>query len=61
MQQEIFATRQAFEQQVVELLAADPARAKELMTRHCIEWGDKVVARAWQLGDALWTKYDEKF
>jgi hypothetical protein len=24
-------------------------------------WGNKVVDRAWKLGDELWTKYDEKF
>jgi dipeptidase len=25
------------------------------------EWGTKVVNKAWELGDFLWTKYDEKF
>jgi len=26
-----------------------------------IEQGDRVVDKAWELGDLLWTKYDEKF
>jgi len=26
-----------------------------------MEWGEKVVQKAWDLGDMLWTRYDEKF
>ena len=33
----------------------------ELIGEEEIEWGNKVVDRAWELGDFLWTKYDEKF
>ena len=32
-----------------------------LMTEFTLKWGDKVVNKAWKLGDFLWTKYDEKF
>ena len=43
------------------LFFRDPARVRELLTGHCVQWGSKVVERAWRLGDELWTKYDEKF
>ena len=33
----------------------------ELMTEFTLKWGDKVVDKAWKLGDFLWTKYDEKW
>lgn len=33
----------------------------EIMTEFTLRWGDKVVNKAWKLGDFLWTKYDEKF
>ncbi|MFW6224150.1 MAG: dipeptidase, partial [Bacteroidota bacterium] len=33
----------------------------ELLTTYTNTWGEKVVTRAWLLGDELWTKYDEKF
>jgi hypothetical protein len=26
-----------------------------------MEWGEKVVQKAWELVDMLWTRYDEKF
>jgi len=61
MQQELFANRADFERRARELFATDPERAREMLTRDSVAWGEKVVARAWQLGDELWTKYDEKF
>ncbi len=33
----------------------------EYLTNYTNDWGDKVVDKAWELGDLLWTKYDEKF
>jgi hypothetical protein len=31
------------------------------VTAFSMQWGDRVVAETWKLGDYLWTKYDEKF
>jgi dipeptidase len=39
-------------------------KRKELasyLTGYSTEWGEKVVRKAWELGDMLWTRYDEKF
>lgn len=33
----------------------------EFLTKYTNEWGEKVVKKAWDLGDFLWTKYDELF
>ena len=33
----------------------------EFLTQYSNDWGDKVVRKAGDLGDFLWTKYDEKF
>ena len=33
----------------------------EFVTTYTNDWGNKVVNKAWKLGDFLWTKYDEKF
>lgn len=38
-----------------------PQRTIEFLTAYTDEWGNRVVDRAWELGDFLWTKYDEKF
>lgn len=36
-----------------------PAKAIDILTRYTIEQGDKAVNMAWDLGDYIWTKYDE--
>jgi len=39
----------------------NPQKARTFLTDYSIKWGEKVVNECWQLGDFLWTKYDEKF
>ncbi len=36
-------------------------KRKSILTQETIKWGDYVVKKAWEMGDAFWTKYDEKF
>jgi dipeptidase len=61
LQDELFANQAALEEKALRLLKRDPDKAREFLTDYSIEWGDKVVERAWRLGDELWTRYDEKF
>jgi dipeptidase len=61
MQRELFANQTALEEKALDLLKTDHEKCKALLTNYTIEWGNKVVQRAWRLGDELWTKYDEKF
>jgi hypothetical protein len=49
------------EQKALMLYKENPAEAVKFLTNYFNDWGTKVVERAWQLGDELWTKYDEKF
>ena len=61
MQHELFERQANFDAQALDLYKVDPAQARAYLTGVAIEWGDKVVKQAWDLGDLLWTKYDEKF
>jgi len=61
MQTELFANQKSTEDKALELLKSDPDKAKKHLTGYGIFWGNKVVEKAWDLGDFLWTKYDEKF
>jgi dipeptidase len=61
MQMELFANQKATEDKALELLKDDPEKAKKHLTGYGVFWGNKVVEKAWELGDFLWTKYDEKF
>ncbi|RLD66867.1 MAG: peptidase C69, partial [Bacteroidetes bacterium] len=61
-QEELFDGQAAFEEQALDLYKR--GKKEELvnyLTGHTMEWGDKVVEKAWELGDMLWTRYDEKF
>jgi dipeptidase len=61
LQQEMFDNQSKVERKALQLLKKDPRLAREYLTGYGIEWGDRVVAECWKLGDRLWTKYDEKF
>ena len=61
-QNQLFEDQAAFEDKAIELYKA--GKKNELnsyLTDYTLHWGTKVVDKAWDLGDLLWTKYDEKF
>jgi dipeptidase len=60
-QAELFEKQNEMEQKALMLYKENPAEAVKFLTNYFNDWGTKVVERAWQLGDELWTKYDEKF
>ncbi len=62
MQKEVFNEVENIEKQALELSKAKKDKElKVFLTDYTQKWGNKVVDRAWLLGDELWTKYDEKF
>ncbi|HCL00694.1 MAG TPA: peptidase C69, partial [Candidatus Marinimicrobia bacterium] len=61
MQQELFVNQKKIESEALKLLKKNPKKARQYLTDYSIDWGNKVVDRAWKLGDELWTKYDEKW
>ncbi len=61
-QKELFENQKEIEAKAIEMYNADnPQQTIEYLTGYTDEWGNKVVEKAWELGDHLWTKYDEKF
>ncbi len=63
-QKELFDNQKTFEQEVLTLFNQKKNGRKNAiakLTEYSNSWGQKVVDKAWQLGDFLWTKYDEKF
>ena len=61
MQKKMFEEQKAVEEKALELLKRDRTKARDFLTDYTITWGNRVVEKAWDLGDMLWTKYDEKF
>jgi dipeptidase len=61
LQDELFAKQKEIENQALVLYKKNPEKARKFLTQYSMKWGEKVVKAAWQLGDDLWTKYDEQF
>lgn len=60
-QKKLFTRQSEIDKKAMELYEEDPEKAKTFLTNYTIKWGNKVVEKAWNLGDKLWTKYDEQF
>jgi len=60
-QKELLNNQKSVEEKALQLLQTDVKEAKKYLTGYGVYWGEKVVKKAWELGDFLWTKYDEKF
>jgi len=61
-QKELFDEQATIEKAALDMYKPKkPDEAIKYLTKYSIDWGNKVVEKAWQLGDFLWTKYDEKF
>ena len=61
IQHKLFDNQKEIEQKALQLYKIDKKEARHFLTDYSILWGNKVVEKAWKLGDFLWTKYDEKF
>jgi dipeptidase len=61
-QEMLFSNQPAFEEKALELYKTGKKdELNSYLNAYTMEWGEKVVEKAWELGDLLWTRYDEKF
>ncbi len=60
-QKELFNNQKTIEDQAMQIYKKKPKKVRGFLTQYSLKWGDKVVNKAWQMGDDIWTKYDEKF
>ncbi|RLD61394.1 MAG: peptidase C69 [Bacteroidetes bacterium] len=61
-QEELFLNQKTIEQQALDVYdKKNPEKTIQILNDYTDKWGNKVVDKAWELGDFLWTKYDEKF
>jgi len=61
IENKVFSDQARIEQEALRLYNRDPKRAKEYLTKYCIDTANDAVERYWKLGDDLWTKYHTKF
>jgi dipeptidase len=60
-QNKLFSKQKDIEAEALTRYKANPAEAIDFLTDYSIKQGKLAVKKAWELGDFLWTKYDEKF
>ncbi len=61
-QEELFSAQEAFEERALQLhKTGKQEELSSYLTEYTLHWGNKVVHKAWEMGDMLWTRYDEKF
>jgi len=61
IQNKLFENQGTLEKEALRLYQQAPEKVRGFLTEYSIKWGNLVVDRAWQLGDDIWTRYDEKF
>ena len=61
LQEKLLADQKATAATAVELLEKNPAKAREFLTRKSRDACVEVTRSYWNLGDLLWTKYDEQW
>lgn len=61
LQKKLFDSQKEIDEQALKLYKKDPALAKKYLQEYSMKWCETTVKKAWELGDFLWTKYDEKF
>jgi dipeptidase len=59
IQKELLDNQEEFEKDALEIKEIDKRR--QFLTDYTIKQGTRAVEKAWELGDFLWSKYDEKF
>ncbi|MBN1340269.1 MAG: C69 family dipeptidase, partial [Bacteroidales bacterium] len=61
-QKEVIENQKKTEEEALKMYnKSNPSETILFLTHYTSLWGEKVVKKAWELGDFLWTKYDEKF
>jgi len=62
MQMEIFEKQSEIDKKAAAMIEkGNEKKAEKFLTDYTIKWGNKVVDKAIELSEHLWTKYDEKF
>jgi len=61
IEDETFARQQEIEEEALRLYRIDPARAEAFLTEYCHRIANKAVEDYWQLGDDLWSRFNNRF
>lgn len=58
---ETFGKQKEIEEEALRLYRIDPARAEKFLTEYCHRIATETVVAYWELGDDLWSRYNNRF
>jgi dipeptidase len=61
IEEKAFTEQAQIEEEALRLYKEDPQKAKEFLTKYCLDIANDAVAAYWTLGDNLWGKYARYF
>ena len=61
IEEKAFADQERIEEEAVRLYKEDPKKAKEFLTKYCLDVAHNAVQSYWKLGDTLWGRYTNYF
>ena len=61
IEEDVFGDQQKIEEEALRLYKEDPQKARDYLTKYCLEIADNAVQAYWKLGDNLWTLYSRYF
>ena len=61
IEEKAFKDQESIEKEASELFKKNPQKAKEFLTKYCLELANKAVQSYWKLGDDLWGRYTRYF
>ena len=61
LEERAFENQARFEEEALSLWKKDPKKAKELLTKYCLDQAEGAVAAYWKLADELWVRYSGNF
>jgi len=61
IEEKVFADQKKVEAEAMALYKKNPTEAKAFLTRYSLDLANQAIDAYWQLGDDLWSKYNNKF
>jgi len=61
IEEKAFKDQESIEKEASGLFKQNPQKAKEFLTKYCLELANKTVQSYWKLGDDLWGRYTRYF
>jgi dipeptidase len=61
IEKKAFSDQKKIEEKALKLWKTDPRKAREYLTKNCLEKAENAVKEYWELGDTLWAKYARYF